>query len=224
MSWFVLNLAEQSGLNRVKITGPSTPPWGTSVCHLMESYSQHKQCVVLQTGSPTPLFFILLWRWQRNLTFPLINMLNSRNDFTHLSPEHQIWRTISRILCFTWKKGRPWSLGRWVSHQWAGPGVREGAQFVPAHVQRAEGLQTVHEWWGKTAQGVIRHIQLLQLPETDPVHIWHNRIQRDELISEPNPNFRWLMGLAACFNWFQCKYLSFVVFWHQSSNTVLSTL
>lgn len=47
-----------------------------------------------------------------------------------------------------------------------------------------------------------------------------NRIQRDESISEPNPEFKWLVGLAACFSWFLCKYLSF--FWCSEVRAVIT--
>ncbi len=56
-----------------------------------------------------------------------------------------------------------------VSYQWTGPGVGEAAQLVPAHVEDAQGFQTVHDCRGQTGQTVIRHIQLLQLTQADPV-------------------------------------------------------
>lgn len=56
-----------------------------------------------------------------------------------------------------------------VSYQRTGPGVREGAQFVPAHIEKSQGFQTVHDCCGQTGQTVIRHIKLLQLAQTDPV-------------------------------------------------------
>lgn len=56
-----------------------------------------------------------------------------------------------------------------VAYQRTGPGVGEAAQPVPAHVEDTQRLQTVHDGGGQTAQAVIRHVQLLQLPEADPV-------------------------------------------------------
>lgn len=56
-----------------------------------------------------------------------------------------------------------------VSYQWTCPGVREAAQSVPAHIEDAQGFQTVHDCRGEAGQTVIRHIQLLQLTKTDPV-------------------------------------------------------
>ncbi len=56
-----------------------------------------------------------------------------------------------------------------VSYQWTSPGVREGAQFVPAHTEEAQGFQTVHECHGQTGQTVIGHIQLFKLTKTNPV-------------------------------------------------------
>lgn len=56
-----------------------------------------------------------------------------------------------------------------LAYQWTGPGVRDTAQPVPAHVQDAQRLQTVHDGRGQAGQAVIRHIQLLQLTEADPV-------------------------------------------------------
>lgn len=46
-------------------------------------------------------------------------------------------------------------------YQWTGPGVREGAQLVPAHIEEPQGFQTVHDSCGQTGQAVFRHIQLL---------------------------------------------------------------
>lgn len=60
------------------------------------------------------------------------------------------------------------------SHQWTGPGVREAAQSVPAHIEDTQGFQTVHDGWRQTAQAVIRHIQLLQLTEANPVGVWES--------------------------------------------------
>lgn len=56
-----------------------------------------------------------------------------------------------------------------VAYQWTGPGVRDTAQPVPAHVEDTQSLQTVHDGRGQTGQAVVGHIQLLQLPEADPV-------------------------------------------------------
>lgn len=55
------------------------------------------------------------------------------------------------------------------AYQWTGPGVRDTAQPVPAHGEDTQRLQTVHDGRGQTGEGVIRHIQLLQLTEADPV-------------------------------------------------------
>lgn len=63
-----------------------------------------------------------------------------------------------------------------ISYQWTSPGVRKGAQLVPAHVEEAQGFKTVHDCSGQTCQTVIRHIQLLQLTETNPVSICKSRI------------------------------------------------
>lgn len=64
---------------------------------------------------------------------------------------------------------RKWIFIWMVSYQWTSPGVREGAQLVTAHIEEAQGLQTVHDCRGQTGQTVIRHIQFLQLTKTDPV-------------------------------------------------------
>lgn len=57
------------------------------------------------------------------------------------------------------------------AYQWTGPGVRDTVQPVPAHAEDAQGLEAVHDGRGQTAQAVIRHIQLLQLTQADPVCI-----------------------------------------------------
>lgn len=59
-----------------------------------------------------------------------------------------------------------------VSYQWTGPGVREASQFVPAHIEGAQGFQTVHDGHRQTGQAVIRQIQLLQLTKANPVRGW----------------------------------------------------
>jgi len=62
-----------------------------------------------------------------------------------------------------------------VSHQRTDPGFREAAQFVPAHIEQDQGLQTVQDCCGQAAETIIRHIQLLQLTQTNPVSGWHRR-------------------------------------------------
>lgn len=64
---------------------------------------------------------------------------------------------------------RTWVIIGLLSYQRAGPGVGERAQFVPAHIEEAQGFQTVHDCRGQTGQTVIGHVQLLQLTEADPV-------------------------------------------------------
>lgn len=64
-----------------------------------------------------------------------------------------------------------------VAYQWTGPGVGDTAQPVPAHVEHTQRLQTVHDGRGQTGQAVLRHIQLLQLTEADPVCTWQTQAQ-----------------------------------------------
>lgn len=54
-------------------------------------------------------------------------------------------------------------------YQWTGPGVRDAAQPVPAHLEDTQRLQTVHDGCGQAAQTVVGQVQLLQLTQADPV-------------------------------------------------------
>lgn len=55
------------------------------------------------------------------------------------------------------------------THQRAGPGVREHLQVIPGDVEATERLERVKENRGELRQLIVRQIQLLQLPQADPV-------------------------------------------------------
>jgi hypothetical protein len=55
------------------------------------------------------------------------------------------------------------------AYQRAGPWVREAGESVPADFEGSERFERVKNSRGKTGQTVVRHIQLLQLTQTDPV-------------------------------------------------------
>lgn len=55
------------------------------------------------------------------------------------------------------------------TNQRAGPGVREHLQIVPGDVQTTEGLEGMKENGGELRQLVVGQVQLLQLPQADPV-------------------------------------------------------